>query len=127
METTGKRWFCLYSKRVPELRNPDPQALREHLLYVKKLHDEGKLFASGPVPGSSPSGPPGDGFHVLAVSDRAEAEAIAAADPFHVRGYRTWQLWPWEVHWLGPERFGIPASILRLAGLGPDWDEPEGT
>jgi len=118
-----KTWYCLLSRRNPGNEEQPLLALKEHLLYVRKLHDEGKLYASGPVPGVV-EGPPGDGFHILNVSSRKEAEEIAAADPFHRRGIRTYEIWPWKVHWLGEERLGIPQRILELAGLEPAFGKP---
>lgn len=116
-------WHCIYSKRKPEVTSVDPGLLGDHLHYVRKLHDDGLLYASGPVPGSHTT-PPGDGFHVLAVEDIEEARRIAAGDPFHLQDIRTFEVWPWIPHWLDDRRLGLPLRITRLAGLDDEFGRP---
>ena len=53
-----------------------------HVEYLKGLVAQGKLRASGPVVGSARR----TGLLVFTVADRAELDALIAADPFAVEG-----------------------------------------
>jgi hypothetical protein len=66
--------------------------LAAHLQYMIGLEREGKLFASGPLDGTS-----GDGLTILRVATREEAEAAASRDPFVVNGLRTFEIREWTV------------------------------
>lgn len=67
------------------------EVLREHFLYWMKLEAEGKLLAAGPVDD-------GTGLAVLQVSTRAEADAIAANEPFTLRGHRRTKVLGWSLN-----------------------------
>ncbi|MDG6934672.1 MAG: hypothetical protein JRN68_08235 [Nitrososphaerota archaeon] len=61
-----------------------------HMSYLKMLQDEGKLeFAGRFVDGEG-------GLYALNVSDRVEAEKLAARDPYHSSGYRKYMIRGWE-------------------------------
>ncbi|WP_213990080.1 YciI family protein [Sodalis sp. dw_96] len=50
----------------------------EHVLYLKKLIDEGKLIASGPLKGT----PLRAGFLIFRTDQLEEVKALVAGDPF---------------------------------------------
>jgi uncharacterized protein YciI len=64
----------------PELMTPE--LVSEHVSYLHRLHDSGHLVLCGPCED-------GTAIIVLRCSDRAEAERLAARDPFaHAGAYR---------------------------------------
>lgn len=71
------------------------EMLRQHFLYLWRLEEAGKLFACGPLE----AGPAGrEGMCILAVSSRAEAEAIARAEPFIRAGWRSFRVRGWQLN-----------------------------
>ncbi len=68
----------------------------EHYAYQFELEDRGILFAAGPLLGQD-SKPMGTGMIVVRAKSMQEAEEIAAGDPFHKHGYRTFRIQPWRI------------------------------
>lgn len=65
-----------------------------HLAHLARLHDEGAIFAAGPLlsgPGSSIRG------LVIFRGSPEELQAYAAADPWVQAGYLEYQFYPWMV------------------------------
>jgi hypothetical protein len=60
------------------------------------LEKRGLLFASGPL-NEADAPPSGHGLTILRVNDAAEARQIAEAEPFFVRGLRSFELKEWTV------------------------------
>lgn len=71
--------------------------LSEHLDYMVDLERRGLLFASGPFLQDDGT-LDGSGMTVVRAADRAEAETILMADPFHRAGLRTLQVRAWLVN-----------------------------
>lgn len=76
------------------------ELMRAHLQWLLDMETDGRLFAAGPLDygQAARTGDPivnASGMYLFAAADRAEAEAIAAAEPFTVAGWRTWSLCPW--------------------------------
>lgn len=67
----------------------------EHIAYVKSLEKDGRLLQAGPFLDDE-GRPDGRGMFVLRVGTRAEAEAIAQADPYYKAGFRNYQIQPWR-------------------------------
>ncbi len=65
--------------------------LADHLEYMIAVEKDGRLFASGPLGERSR----GNGMTVVRADSAAEAEAIAAGDPFVKAGLRTYTVEPW--------------------------------
>ena len=65
----------------------------EHYEYLRQLHSDGKLVLAGP------SALPGDtfGLGVFEQDDRAEVEAIVAADPAVTGGVMTAEIRPYRI------------------------------
>jgi hypothetical protein len=56
-----------------------------HVEYLKELIEQGKLRASGPAIGTALR----TGLLIFSVQDRAELDALIAADPFSIEGLIT--------------------------------------
>jgi uncharacterized protein YciI len=65
----------------------------EHYEYLKRLHAEGRLVLAGP------SAVPGDtfGLGIFDQGDRADVEAIVAADPAVTSGIMTAEIRPYRI------------------------------
>jgi hypothetical protein len=70
--------------------------LARHLDYMIGLERRGVLFASGPLLAADGASS-GDGLTVLRAAGVAEAEAIAAGDPYVAAGMRRVEVRPWQV------------------------------
>ncbi|HEY7125448.1 MAG TPA: YciI family protein [Ktedonobacterales bacterium] len=77
METTDK----YQGANTPEGR----EMLRRHYVYLFDLQDRGILLAGGPLDLDKP---PAGGIIVIRAPSRAEAEAIAYNETYHVAGWR---------------------------------------
>jgi len=69
------------------------QIVSEHYAYLKQLRAEGRLVLAGP------SALPGDtfGLGIFDQDDRAEVEAIVAADPAVTGGVMTAEIRPYRI------------------------------
>jgi len=70
--------------------------LDAHLEWMLGLEAAGQVVASGPLT-SGPGVAPGAGLTVLRASTEDEAAAIAAQDPFVVKGLRSFEVVGWRV------------------------------
>lgn len=77
---------------------PVMENLAVHLAYQEKLETEGVMFAAGPNWTDDEQHWEGDGMVVYRAGSLAEAQAIAAQDPMHVNGARTFTVRPWLVN-----------------------------
>lgn len=69
--------------------------LADHRAYLRKLEDEDRLFAAGPLWTEDGRDFEGDGLLVYRAGSPEEARRLADADPLHARGARTYRLTPW--------------------------------
>jgi uncharacterized protein YciI len=67
----------------------------EHLEYMNRLEAEGLLFASGPF--IQPGVLVGDGLTILQTKTIEEARALMENEPLIKRGFRAFDLRPWEL------------------------------
>jgi uncharacterized protein len=70
--------------------------LDAHLAWMLGLEAAGQVVASGPLT-SGPGVEPGAGLTVLRTSTAQKAAALAAQDPFVVKGLRTFEVLGWKV------------------------------
>jgi uncharacterized protein YciI len=71
----------------------EPDVLDAHWAYLRQLHAEGKLVVAGPSwVGDDPFG-----VGVFDLRDRAEVEAIVAADPAVTSGWLTPEIRPMRI------------------------------
>jgi uncharacterized protein YciI len=89
-------WLVLM-RDTEAMDRDDAVAMEEHLRWQLRLEDERILLAAGPLNwGTSTPGPAGAvGMYVLAAGSHAEAERIAATEPFELRGQREHELHAW--------------------------------
>jgi uncharacterized protein YciI len=62
------------------------ELLRQHLLYLLELDEQGKLFAAGPLAAAESEGYAG--MFILAAGSQEEAERLAYDEPMHRAGWR---------------------------------------
>ncbi|SDG98391.1 hypothetical protein SAMN05421505_11015 [Sinosporangium album] len=92
----NKQLFVIFSDAGPR---PDelPAQIPAHLHYLTGLEKQGTLFMSGPF--LDVSGNPGpSGMLIVRATSTGEAAAIAAGDPFHSSGARSFRVQEWQVH-----------------------------
>jgi len=90
--------------RPTDAYEPDSAAGRElmraHLQWQLELEDEGRLFAAGPLNYGQPVSTDhpivnAGGMYIIAAATAAEAERIAAREPFGAAGWRTHVVCTW--------------------------------
>ena len=69
--------------------------LEEHLEYQVSLEKRGIMFGAGPFWDDTEENWNGEGMVIIRAGSLAEADAIAAADPMHRSGARTYTVRPW--------------------------------
>lgn len=69
--------------------------LQEHLVYQKMLEETGVMFAAGPFADDDETEWSGAGMVVVRADSVKYAREIAAADPMHKSGARTFRVRPW--------------------------------
>ncbi len=77
---------------------PVMAALQSHLDYQRHLEKAGLMFAAGPHWSDDEQRWEGEGMVVVRASSLSEADAIAAADPMHACGARSYRVRPWLVN-----------------------------
>lgn len=95
--------ICLRRPLMP--RDQWTTTLDTHLNWMEQQHKMGKILLSGPSPDRSL------GIYLIKAEDRAEAEAVAASDPYTAAGHTTYELIEWNIH----QVFGI--GSFTEAGL----------
>ena len=91
----GKEMYLVITRPV---RSPEiEKRLSEHLAHQVELERKGIMFAAGPLY-SKGSQTPEAGMFVLRANSFEEAEAIAATDPLHAAGLRTYTIQKWRVN-----------------------------
>lgn len=94
-----KEFFVIFTEPaapMEEIRKLMPQHLERQL----ELEKKGILFAAGPLFDAiaDPSKRPGTGMIVIWASSQEEAVEIAAEDPLHKAGLRTFEVKTWKVN-----------------------------
>jgi len=101
--------FMKPTERLQPASTPEgAEMMRQHFIFLLRLEEEGKLFASGPL---DPATPDQEGMCLLAVGSREEAEQIAAAEPFGRAGWRTNRVRAWQLN----EGAAVPVG-MKLTG-----------
>ncbi|MCY1402232.1 YCII-related domain protein [compost metagenome] len=72
--------------------------VEEHLAFQVELEHQGIMFAAGPVFADNGSTWLGEGLVIIRAESLIDAERIAASDPMHRSGARTYQVRPWLVN-----------------------------
>jgi len=98
-------WF-LTQRRALKPREEWTVTLDQHLVWMKAQHDSGRIVLSGPTPDRK------IGMYLIRAQDKAEAERIAAGDPYTAAGFTTFDLIEWEIHQI------MGAGPFTAQGLG---------
>lgn len=87
----------LYLVLTNPVHGPEPvqKALSEHLAYQSKLEQEGVMFAAGPLSDDAGQEWLGNGMFVYRAASLEEATKLAAADPMHRSGARSFTVRAW--------------------------------
>jgi uncharacterized protein len=72
--------------------------VKEHLAFQVELEKDGTMFAAGPNWTDDEKSWEGDGMVVIRAKSLAEAKQIAARDPMHKCGARSFTVRPWLVN-----------------------------
>lgn len=93
-------WVCLschHGAAGEPLPSPQIDDILAHLAWALEMEAEDKLFAAGPFKNAQ-GGMQGDGLLIFRAETEEEARALAASDPIHKGGFRTFELLQWELH-----------------------------
>ena len=97
-------WYLIHRRGIKP-REEWTVNLDQHLAWMKKQHESGRILFSGPTPDRKL------GIYVIRAESRAEAERIAASDPYTEAGFCTFDLFEWDVHQI------MGAGPFTAAGL----------
>ncbi|MES0882543.1 YciI family protein [Roseibium sp. SCP14] len=75
-----------------------PGTLPDHLAYQARLEQEGKLVFAGPVSDFSGEDMNGEGMIVYRAASLEDARALAAEDPMHKKGVRSFTIRRWMIN-----------------------------
>jgi len=106
--------ICMRPTALHDTESDEGKALLvEHLDWQFAMEEQGLLFGAGPLdyqhePADPPERPMIDAFgmSVIAAPTREAAEAIAATEPFTLRGWRETQVVSWHLN----EGVGAPLA-----------------
>ncbi len=84
-------WYLIH-RRAVKPREEWTVTLDQHLVWMKRQHESGRILFSGPTADRKL------GIYVIRADSRAEAERIAASDPYTEAGLCAFDLFEWEVH-----------------------------
>ena len=93
----GKELYVVFTSATDGME-PIRANIKEHLAYQRMLEETGVMFAAGPMAEDNGKTWSGDGMVVVRADSLTQAEAIAAADPMHLSGARTYHVRPWIVN-----------------------------
>lgn len=74
------------------------EILPRHLAYQKQMEAAGKLFLAGPVSDEAGTQMSGGGLIIYRAEDIEEARALAADDPMHKEGGRSFTVRAWLIN-----------------------------
>ena len=90
----AKKLYVVFTSPANGL-GPVMENLDEHLAHQHKIEQNGIMFAAGPFATDDESQWLGEGMVIIRANSLAEAEQIAASDPMHASGARTYRVRPW--------------------------------
>jgi uncharacterized protein YciI len=77
---------------------PVMENLEAHLKHQVAMQDSGLMFAAGPFWTQDEKEWEGEGMFILRATSMAHASELAASDPMHKAGARTFRVRPWLVN-----------------------------
>lgn len=93
----AKQLYVIFTKPAKGI-GPVMEHLAAHLSFQEKLEADGIMFAAGPNWTDDEQSWEGDGMVVIRAESLDAAKAIAASDPMHTSGTRTFHVRPWFVN-----------------------------
>jgi uncharacterized protein len=93
----AKQLYVVFTTPVNGI-GPVMAHLASHLEFQEKLERDGIMFAAGPNWSDDEQRWEGEGMVVIRANSLAEAQSIAAEDPMHKSGARTYRVRPWLVN-----------------------------
>ncbi len=93
----AKQLYVVFTRPLNGIE-PIMALLPRHLAFQEELESHGIMFAAGPNWTDDETAWEGDGMVVYRAASLAEATAIAARDPMHVEGARSFTVRPWLVN-----------------------------
>ena len=93
----AKQLYAIFTSPTNGI-DPVMRNLPAHLEYQEYLEREGIMFAAGPHWTDDERDWEGDGLVIYRATSLEEARQIAAKDPMHVSGARTFRVRPWLVN-----------------------------
>lgn len=84
-------WY-LCTRRALKPRSDWTVSLDEHLVWMREQHVAGRILVSGPLTNRTMS------LYVIRAESLAQAQEIAAADPFTAAGFCSAEVLEWEIH-----------------------------
>ena len=84
-------WFFCQRRNIRP-REQRVASLKQHLTWMKEQHELGTIVLSGPSPDRQM------GMYLIRAASRADAERIAAGDPYTAAGDTTYELIEWQIN-----------------------------
>lgn len=84
-------WYLIHRRGIKP-RGEWTVNLDQHLAWMKRQHESGRILFSGPTPDRKL------GIYVIRAGSREEAEGIAASDPYTEAGFCAFEVFEWDVH-----------------------------
>ncbi|MEQ9395266.1 YciI family protein [Haliea sp.] len=107
-----KQLYVILTEVVPGRENEIMGALGEkHMEFQVGLEKNGILFAAGPLMNQDEKTYGGGGLIIIRAENLAQANDIAASDPLHAAGVRTYSIQPWLMNEGG---FSISVSFSDM-------------
>ncbi|MCE7001619.1 YciI family protein [Kibdelosporangium philippinense] len=90
----GKQLFIVFSNPTNGI-GPILENLDTHVEYQRKLERDGIMFAAGPLANHDLTEWDGEGIFMYRANSMAAAVELAAADPMHISGARSYTVRLW--------------------------------
>jgi uncharacterized protein YciI len=94
MGVLAKKFYVVFTSPAEGLGKV-MENIEEHLAYQHEIEQKGIMFAAGPFANDDESLWQGEGMVIIRANSLAEAEQVAANDPMHKSGARTYRVRPW--------------------------------
>jgi uncharacterized protein YciI len=89
-----KQLYVIFTKPVNGM-DPVMAVLEEHLKFQIDLEKRGIMFGAGPFWNDAEDAWEGEGMVIVRAGSLADAKALAASDPMHKAGARSYTVRPW--------------------------------
>lgn len=89
-----KELYVVFSEPTNGL-TPVMENMDDHLAYQTRLHNDGVMFAAGPLASEDGSEYLGHGIFIYHAESMEQAVQIAESDPMHIAGARRFRVVPW--------------------------------